>query len=125
MPRQASTGRPPHPPCCVCLLTCHLHRLSSPGGQLHHGRALPVHVVTRAHYLISDPECSAFYVSSDGEVPVEETSDASPFAELMQRARDAMESGSQEDQVCLGMHLLRTVKLAAYFTYILVLSIVG
>lgn len=37
-------------------------------------------------------------MDGDGEVPVEETSDTSPFAELIQRARDAMASGSQEDQ---------------------------
>lgn len=37
---------------------------------------------------------------------MEETSDASPFAELIQRARDAMASGSQEDQVArrIGSH---------------------
>lgn len=34
----------------------------------------------------------------DGQAPVEETSDASPFAGLIQRARDVIASGSQEDQ---------------------------
>jgi molecular chaperone GrpE len=31
-------------------------------------------------------------------VPIEETSDSSPFTELIQRARDAMASGDQDDQ---------------------------
>lgn len=54
-------------------------------------------------------------LSSDGEVPVEETSDASPFAELIQRARDAMASGSQEDQVaaCLDIYPVHSEPLQA------------
>lgn len=40
-------------------------------------------------------------IGRDGAVPVEDTSDTSPFADLIQRARDAIASGSQEDQVIL------------------------
>lgn len=36
--------------------------------------------------------------AEEQESPVEETSDVSPFADLIQQARDAIASGSQEDQ---------------------------
>ena len=106
MPRRALRGRRPRLRCCVGLSSVAV--VASSACQLHHGHGWAAHMVTESaqlHTLLTCG-CSSPWLSSDGEVPVEETSDASPFAELIQRARDAMASGSQEDQVArrLGSH---------------------